>query len=445
MTMIKSNDKYIYIHVYLHKKGLVPVGVITFNEKIGYSSFSYFSNYLEHNLPPINPATLNWREKNQKHFILDSKQNNQMLDRTFWELIPQNNDWGHQILLSKFPEYGSFNHAQKLYFLQKRQVGGLMSYTNEITEEENIQDIDWLDKIRDESVRFFLKELSQISFIKAINPLSNYGGVRPKCMFEDENGEFWIAKFNLPNDPYDMAIAETIAMEMARDMGLPCAETKVLTLPSGENVLLSKRFDRKGHERFHSLSLFALSQGHKIEKNSQFNGNPGNFIQLLINRYSDFENMDTVNVIAKMLLDIGVNNTDNHLRNMRIILNENYKWQLSPMYDIIFNPYSQNHIYNPACLPLEQLYLNNPSLIENMAKSFGVSPDIISKQVEKTKNILNNWESYCDKYSLNLEDKLKIGNAISLGLNRKELNKDLLLQQKNENKMKKFPKFKPNI
>lgn len=74
--------------------------------------------------------------------------------------------------------------------------------------------------------------------------------------FKDELGQYWIAKFNLPRDVYNMAIGEHIALEMAKDVGLNCAETKVLKLASGESVFLSKRFDRINEERKHSLSLF---------------------------------------------------------------------------------------------------------------------------------------------------------------------------------------------
>jgi hypothetical protein len=438
---MKNTDKHIYVNIFLHKRNFVPAGVITFNEDAGYSSFSYFTNYIDQNFPPLNPSTLNWRETNQRHFIVDTKTNSQMLDRTFWEMLPNNSDWGHTVLSQKYPEYDSFNNAQKLFFLGRRIVGGLDSYVKERANEENIIGLDWLDKIRDESINLFLKRIEKISYIKAINPLSIYGGARPKCMFEDENGDFWIAKFNLPGDPYDMAKAEQVAMDMVRDMGLPCAESKIIELPSGENVFLSKRFDRHGNERFHSLSLFALAPGNDVNKNPDLPNNPGGFIQRLVSRYSDFENMDSVNIVVKMLLDIGLNNTDNHLRNLRIILNENDKWQLSPMYDVIFNPYSQNHVYNPAGLPLNELYLANPKLSEAMAKELGIDQNIIDKKIKKVFKVLERWEEYCDKYNVSEEDKEQIGNAVTLGLFRQELKKKATLT--NQEKLKNYPKLTP--
>ena len=33
-------DKYINVNIYLHKKGFVPAGIITINDKKNYSTFS---------------------------------------------------------------------------------------------------------------------------------------------------------------------------------------------------------------------------------------------------------------------------------------------------------------------------------------------------------------------------------------------------------------------
>lgn len=443
---MNNKNKTITIQVYLHKKGFVSAGLLTIQEDLGISSFEYFADYIDNNYPPINPSTLNWRTDNQRIFVTTLKDNKHMLDRTFWEMLPGQNDWGNQVLISRFPEYTYMNNAQKLYFLGDHIVGGLKAIIKHDPTEYNVSGLEYLDKVRDESLQFYQRELETIRYAGAIKPLTSYGGVRPKCMYE-ENGEFWIVKFNAPDDMYDMAISEQIAMEMARDVGLITAESKVVQLPSGQNAFFSRRFDREDNERFHSLSLFSLVPGNEnLKKNNGFGGNPSSFIQALIRRYSDFENIDTIHIVTKMLLDIGVNNTDNHLRNLRIILNRNNKWELAPMFDITFNPFSQNHIYNPAGLPLNELYLENPKIIQAMSSELNVKPHIIEQQLNKVKKVLYNWENYCDKYHMSEEDKEKIGNAISLGLTRQEYDVNLKkkLQKKKENAIE-YPKLKPHF
>lgn len=422
----------IEISIHLHKRDWVVAGVLKIDEANKHSAFKYKKAYMENGYPPLNPSTLNWRSGQVEFFSPLTPSNKHMLDRTFWEMLPGQNDWGNQVLIARFPEYASMNNAQRLYFLGDHSIGGLRARIRYESEEESISNIGYLDNIRDESIMFYQRQLTNIKFVGAVKPLTSYGGVRPKCMYE-EDGEFWIVKFNSPDDPYDMAIAEQIAMDMSRDAGLKTADSKLVKLPSGENAFFSKRFDRGGTERRHSLSLFSLVPGNEsLKKNNGLPGNPGGFIQALIRRYSDFANMDTLNVVMKMLLDIGVNNTDNHLRNLRIILNDDDKWELAPIYDVIFNPFNQNHVYNPGGLPLNELYLENPILPEAMSKEFGVDADAIRERVEKLKSILMNWEGYCDKYGMSADDKLKIGNAVSLGLSREERNIDISSELSNK-------------
>lgn len=91
---MKQDDKHIYISIYLYNKGFIPAGVVTFNSELGYAGFSYFTNYMDADLPPLNPSTLNYRENFQRHFVVPSS-NKHLLDRTFWEMLPQQSDWGN--------------------------------------------------------------------------------------------------------------------------------------------------------------------------------------------------------------------------------------------------------------------------------------------------------------------------------------------------------------
>jgi len=412
--------KHIYINIFLAKIGYTPAGVISFDNEKSFSCFSYFPSYMEKNYPPLNPSTLNWRTNNQRHFIVNPLDNKQLLDRTFWELLPNENDWANQILISQHPEYQFMKNIDKLYFLGNRIVGGLHSYVKNTNDEESIKGLDWLQKVQNESIEFHLKNIEKISYIKAINPMISYGGARPKCMFEDDHGDLWIAKFNLPSDPYDMAIGEQIALNMARDIGLEVSESKVVQLSNGENVFLSKRFDRVGDKRYHSLSLFALAPNNEIKRNPLHGGNPGTYMHSLILKYTDFADKHSHDIVTKLIFDLGVNNTDNHLRNTRIILNENNKWKIAPIYDVIFNPNSQAHTYNPANLPIGDLFLNNPSIAAHLAKEYKMDKEFFQSTIKKINLVTGNLDSYCRRYNATAKDKEQLQKAISLGLNRQD-------------------------
>ena len=425
VSLDEAKDKHIYISVWLGEKGWTAAGAITFNEALGYSGFSYFDSYMEANLPPLNPATLNYRDTGSRHFIVDPRINTQMMDRTFWELLPSVGDFGHQALISRMPHYQSCNNAQRLFALGSRVVGGLGSYTKKFSEEFSIEGVDWLENVRRESVGFHMKELARIhQNADALVAMTSYGGVRPKAMFKDAQGKFWIAKFNLPTDPYDMAVAEHVAMRMVADSGLPTPETKVIAMPSGENVYLIERFDRTENCRHHSLSLFALAPGIEMAAGGRKTGpkpNTGGVMAAILRRFSDFKDMDTVRLVTKFLMDVALNNTDNHLRNTRMILNKQGLWELSPVFDVIFNPRSQPHIYNPAGIELGQTCLQNDGFALALAEQTGADPDMVFELRDKVKAISSNWEKYAIEAGMSADDRVKIQSAISLGMSRAEI------------------------
>lgn len=429
-TLEETRDKHIYINIF-HLGKWIPAGAITFNEAFGYAGFSYFDSYINNDYPPLNPATLNHRDTNSRHFIVDGSSNTQMLDRTFWELLPTSGDFGHHAIISKFPQYNSMNNAQKLYFLGNRMVGGLTSYIKKPQEEVSIDSLSWLDEVRRDAVAFNLKEVSRLRHNpEAFLAMTSYGGVRPKAMYKDDDGRFWIAKFNMPTDPYDMAIAEHVAMNMAKAAGMQTPETKVLTTASGENVFLTERFDRTGDKRKHSLALYSLAPGIDLGGVGAPKNNTAGVMATIVRRFSDFKDQDSANIVLKFLVDIGFNNVDNHLRNTRVILNEKGLWELSPVFDVTFNPRSQPHIYNPAGLALDETFLTNDKIVESIGKQTGADLESINNQRKKVINTAEKWEDFCDEAGMTSEDKIKIGSAINLGLNRVQIEHKIKLDHR---------------
>ena len=366
-----------------------------------------------------------------------------MLDRTFWELLPSSGDWASQVFASKYPEYASLRHAEQLFMLGHRVVGGLETFIETPDDEICVTDLAWLEDVRRESVGYYMRQIDRMPLIlgsgapRNLNPMTSYGGQRPKCSFEDEDG-LWIAKFNLPNDPYDMALGEHLAMELVRRSGVQAAESKVIQLPSGENVFCSKRFDRDGDERHHSLSLYALAPGNVLNRNPMMPGHPGGFMHRLVLRYSDFASADAMGMVSKFLLDIALNNTDNHLRNLRMILNRDHRWELAPLFDVTCDPFNGPHKYNPAGLPLSELYLQNEALPQAMARELlGASHAMSqSREVEMLAELIDSrrlplvklmqqWEPLAQSLGLSEQDRERLGSGFSLGMDRGAAHRDM--------------------
>jgi HipA-like C-terminal domain len=417
MSGASSDEKHIYVSIFIQGEGFVPAGTVVFNDVANYAGFVYYNSYIQHGYPPLNPGTLNYQTHKTPYFPVDTKTNPDMVDRTFWELLPTQGDFGTNVLISHHPEYFSMNNAQKLYFLGSRVVGGLSCYVDKPQNEQNIVGQDWLDEIRRESVAFFTRRISSIQHVTAIDALTSYGGVRPKAMYKDEHGHFWIAKFNLPSDPYNMARAEHLAMTMSRDAGLVVPDSKVLTLASGEDVFLTKRFDRHNDSRHHGLSFFSVAPSIEFErtKPKPGQGHTAAVMGTLVSRFSQSKQHDQEALARKLLVDVGFNNTDNHLRNIRFILDGQNKWVLSPSFDILFDPTAKPHTYSPTGLSREDTHLNNENTIKQIASYADLPFERVLALSERVDKTLANFETYASAAQLNEQDFLKIQTAVNIG------------------------------
>ncbi|WP_413111961.1 type II toxin-antitoxin system HipA family toxin [Thaumasiovibrio sp. DFM-14] len=163
-----------------------------------------------------------------------------------------------------------------------------------------------------------------------ISPGSSLGGARPKASVRDVDSTLWIAKFPSRYDDYDIGLWEYVVYQMALDAGINMAESKVQAIGSHHHIFLTKRFDRKDNgNRLHFTS--AMTQ---LE---YFDGNDdgASYLELaefLIQHGSNTQE-DLEQLWTRMLFNIMVSNSDDHLRNHGFIF-DTTGWQLSPAYDI---------------------------------------------------------------------------------------------------------------
>ena len=71
---------------------------------------------------------------------------------------------------------------------------------------------------------------------------ARFGGARPKTAIEHD-GVSYIAKFNRPDDLFNVAAVEHASMQMLSELPCSVAYTQVLPNPNGD-LLMVKRFDR---------------------------------------------------------------------------------------------------------------------------------------------------------------------------------------------------------
>jgi serine/threonine-protein kinase HipA len=136
-----------------------------------------------------------------------------------------------------------------------------------------------------------------------------------------------VAKFPKADDEYSVERWEFIALQLARRAGCQVAEARIEII-DGQVVLLSKRFDRKGDHRIHFSSAMNLLE--------LTDGDSSSYAEIadLMQRTGG----DPVELFRRMLVNISINNVDDHLRNHGF-LRSSRGWELSPAYDV--NPISR--------------------------------------------------------------------------------------------------------
>jgi serine/threonine-protein kinase HipA len=162
-------------------------------------------------------------------------------------------------------------------------------------------------------------------------PGSSLGGARPKANFTDRSGDLWIAKFPSLNDSIDKAAWEFLAYRLALKAGINMATSRISRLHGRYNTFMTKRFDRERKERIHYASAMTMTGNTEgsIRENRPSYLEIAEFI-----KFSGATNKQDLHQLWKRIIfNIAVSNTDDHLRNHGFILSDN-GWRLSPAFDI---------------------------------------------------------------------------------------------------------------
>lgn len=193
---------------------------------------------------------------------------------------------------------------------------------------------------------------------RLFQPGSSMGGARPKACVQS-GGQLYLAKFPSINDDINVSQWEHFAHLMAKECGITVTETQVIKAGTGQDILLSKRFDRtEDNKRIHmasSLTVLGLTDG-----DGQRNGKGYlDIVDFIISGGGNHIEANLEELYKRVAFNICIGNTDDHFRNHAFLLGKD-GWELSPAYDMnptnsMFqallidantNESSLNHLYN---------------------------------------------------------------------------------------------------
>ena len=157
-------------------------------------------------------------------------------------------------------------------------------------------------------------------------PGSSLGGARPKASILDKQDHLAIAKFPNKLDEQNVVLWEALALTLAQkaDISVPLFRVeKVLKRP----VLISRRFDRMKKRRIPFLSAMSMLGAKDNETHS--------YLEMVdaLRRYGSSPHEDIKALWRRIIFNILISNTDDHLRNHGFLY-DGGGWRLAPAYDL---------------------------------------------------------------------------------------------------------------
>ena len=236
--------------------------------------------------------------------------------------------------------------------------------------------------------------LSERWIDQLIRPGSSLGGARPKATVTDPKGQLWIAKFPSGKDENDTGAWEMVVHDLAARCGLNVPEAKLEKFSSLGSTFLVKRFDREGAKRIHFASAMTLLG--KTDGASAADGSSYLELAAFIRSYGANPKKDLLELWKRIVFNMAVSNTDDHLRNHAFILTEK-GWTLSPLYDVNPVPYGNELSLNVD----EEDNSIRMDLAVQTAVRFGISvPEAEAYAESIRETVKDGWASLASKYGL---------------------------------------------
>lgn len=238
-------------------------------------------------------------------------------------------------------------------------------------------------------------------------PGSSLGGARPKANILDEQGHLWIAKFPSNNDTIDKGAWEYLAYRLATNAGIEMTGCYLEKVAGKHHTFFTKRFDRDKAARIHFASAMTM-----IGKNEEWIRNePPSYLDIV--EFIQFSGTDITEDLhqlwRRLIFNILISNTDDHLRNHGFILTKE-GWRLSPAFDI-----------NPS-IDKDGLALNidmdNNALDIALAKSAGLyfrlSEEGMKAIIDEVQSSVVNWQKVATEIGISRNEQTMMSGAFRL-------------------------------
>jgi serine/threonine-protein kinase HipA len=234
-------------------------------------------------------------------------------------------------------------------------------------------------------------------------PGSSLGGARPKASVRDRDGHLAIAKFPSKGDEINAVLWEALALTLAKKANMPVPEWRLENV-GGQPVLLLRRFDRQNGIRVPFLSSMSMLDARDNEQRSYLE-----FVDIL-RQYGAAAKQDIRLLWRRIVFNILISNTDDHLRNHGFLYTSPAGWRLSPAYDL-----------NPVPTDIKPRVLTTAIDLDDASASLQLALDVATyfelsvaeaqRIAAEVGHAVNTWRSEASKLGLTVAEISRMSSA----------------------------------
>lgn len=239
-------------------------------------------------------------------------------------------------------------------------------------------------------------------------PGGSLGGARPKASVVDPQGHLWIAKFPSVRDEHDVGAWELVVQTLAKGCGLAVPQSLARRFASPHHTFLVKRFDRTPEGRLHFASAMTLTG--RLDGDDASAGASYLQIARVLMDHGAQTHADLRELWSRIVFNMLVSNTDDHLRNHGFILVPGKGWRLSDAYDM--NPVPESH-----GLKLNVSEADNAmdlDLARSVAAHFRVSKKLADEIIERGLSVVKQWPRIADGLRIPTREQERMAAAFRL-------------------------------
>jgi serine/threonine-protein kinase HipA len=242
-----------------------------------------------------------------------------------------------------------------------------------------------------------------------IAPGGSLGGARPKASVVDPNGQLWIAKFPSVRDEHDVGAWELLLQTLARGCGLRVPESLARRFANPYHTFLVKRFDRtESGRRLHFASAMTLT-GRQDGDDASTGASYLELARVLIDHGAQTK-ADLSELWGRIVFNMLVSNTDDHLRNHGFILAPGKGWSLSEVYDM-------NPVTDATGLKLNVSEADNAldlQLARSVAPYFRVSRTRANQFILRSQAVVRQWPKVATKLGIPAREQRRLASSFRL-------------------------------